>query len=114
MALSVIQFFEFCSFAPPLFQSVLQGVFNMSIDNQTQVKSMLEDFEKSEKLISSIQLRDDRIFIWENLSGFSGTDRLAIVNEYLEQWQQAADQEPVSFRKDNKGRFAANTWLRER
>jgi len=86
----------------------------MSIDNQSQVKSILEAFEKSEELIRSIQLRDDRIFIRKCLSNVSGAERLALVNEYLEQWQQAADAEPISFKKENKGRFAANTWLRTR
>jgi len=50
----------------------------MSIDNQSQVKSILEAFEKSEELIRSIQLRDDRIFIRKCLSNVSGAERLEL------------------------------------
>lgn len=38
--------------------------------------------------------------------------RLETLNQYLALWQQAAEQEPVGHKKQNAGRFAANTWLR--
>ncbi len=85
----------------------------MSIDNQSQVKS-LDNFGKSEMLISAIQLRDDRAFIRECLSMVTGNEYLALVNEYLEQWRKAAEAEPVEHKKENASRFAANTWLRIR
>ena len=75
---------------------------------------MLEIFQESEELISSIQLRDDRQFIRECLATVSAPDRLALVNEYLEQWQQGWDAEPDPIKSDNAGRYRANVWLRER
>jgi len=70
--------------------------------------------KESESLICSLKLRDDRSYVRQFLLGVYGSKRLAIVNEYLNQWQQAADAEPSEIKKQNAGRFKANTWLRER
>ena len=43
----------------------------------------------------------------------NGTKRLDIVNKYLEQWQQGNSAEPISIKKDDAGRYKANTWLRK-
>lgn len=40
------------------------------------------------------------------------TARHAAVREYVAIWLRAAEAEPLPHRKDNRGRFAANTWLR--
>ena len=87
---------------------------NGSVNALTPDESMLEIFQESEELISSIQLRDDRQFIRECLATVSAPDRLALVNEYLEQWQQGWDAEPDPIKSDNAGRYRANVWLRER
>ena len=36
----------------------------------------------------------------------------AAVREYVERWQAAMDAEPADQKKQNRGRFAANDWLR--
>lgn len=38
--------------------------------------------------------------------------RRAVVNEYQRRWLEAAAREPQSYRKQNRGRLVANTWLR--
>lgn len=35
------------------------------------------------------------------------------LSEYIDRWHNAMDEEPVKHKKQNKGRFAANTWLRK-
>ena len=55
-------------------------------------------------------LADDREFIRERIR--RRPDAAALLARYLIVWRAGADGEPVSFRKSNKGRFAANTWLR--
>ena len=55
-------------------------------------------------------LDDDREFIRERISG--RPDAAALLARYLIVWRAAADGEPVSFRKSNRGRYAANIWLR--
>ena len=110
-----IRFVGFSGFHPPPHPITLfQEIFKVSIDNQSQIESMLEIFQESEELISSIQLRDDRQFIRECLATVSAPDRLALVNEYLEQWQQGWDAEPDPIKSDNAGLYRANTWLRTR
>lgn len=42
-----------------------------------------------------------------------GRHREALLTEYARRWREAADTEPVGFRKANAGRRAANAWLRE-
>lgn len=68
--------------------------------------------QKAERLVSSLALHDDRVFVHQCLIGVYGAKRLDIVNKYLEQWQQGSDTEPINIKKDNAGRHQANTWLR--
>lgn len=42
-----------------------------------------------------------------------GPEHNVAVREYVERWQAARDAEPAEQKKQNRGRFAANTWLRE-
>lgn len=70
--------------------------------------------EKAERLIDSIQFRDDRVFVRQQLIGAYGSDRLAMVQEYLRHWQVGSNSEPAPHKKDNVGRYRANTWLREK
>mgnify|MGYP003677197110 FL=1 len=52
-------------------------------------------------------LREDMEFLFSTLM------RNRAIRQYITLWVQAIDCEPVSHRKANRGRFAANTWLRE-
>ena len=56
-------------------------------------------------------LRDDWQFIDRRTAGRH--DRETLLWEYLARWRAAANAEPVDFRRANRGRFAANSWLRE-
>lgn len=56
-------------------------------------------------------LREDLEHIERRTRGRRDHDSLLV--EYARRWKQAADAEPVEIRKANKGRFAANSWLRE-
>ena len=69
--------------------------------------------QKAENFVSSLKLREDRIFVHRCLIGIYGTERLDVVNKYLEQWQQGSDGEPVTVKKSNAGRYQANSWLRK-
>lgn len=41
-----------------------------------------------------------------------GKRNAELLAAYVQHWHLAADAEPVAHRKANKGRYAANTWLR--
>ncbi|MBD2786434.1 hypothetical protein ID858_17270 [Xenorhabdus sp. DI] len=57
--------------------------------------------------------RDDTQFIQEMLGRLKPSTRARITAEYSEAYQAAWDNEPVSYRKDNAARRAANIRLRE-
>tara|TARA_R110000772_G_scaffold48719_1_gene111167 strand:- start:2896 stop:3387 length:492 start_codon:yes stop_codon:yes gene_type:complete len=44
----------------------------------------------------------------------STTARNQALRDYVHYWREAMDTEPARHRKQNRGRFAANTWLRSR
>ena len=73
----------------------------------------LTDQELAEHLVGSLKSHDDRVHLHKGLIGAYGASRLSIVNEYLDQWKQGCDAEPVSYKKDNAGRYRANVWLRQ-
>jgi hypothetical protein len=54
-------------------------------------------------------LAEDWVFLRERIRG--RRDAAALLARYAVRWRAAADVEPVSFRKANRGRFAANSWL---
>lgn len=56
-------------------------------------------------------LPDDLTFLRNRLPGDTN-GRNVSVREYIRRWHEAMDAEPVNYRKDNAGRYAANTWLR--
>jgi hypothetical protein len=70
--------------------------------------------QKAERLVSSLELHDDRVFVHQCLVGIYGTKRLDIVNEYLHQWRLGVEAEPVAIKQDNAGRHRANVWIREK
>jgi hypothetical protein len=85
-------------------------------DQLKQYKSEIVSYlnqQEAERLVSSLELHDDRVFIHQCLIGIYGTNRLDTVNKYLEQWQQGSSAEPINIKKDNAGRNRANTWLRK-
>ena len=81
-------------------------------NSKSEIVSHLNQL-KAENLVNSLKLRDDRVFVHQSLIGIYGTKRLNIVNKYIEQWQQGSNAEPVDIKKDNAGRYQANTWLRK-
>ena len=71
------------------------------------------DHEMAEQLINSLELHDDRVFVRQCLIGIYGSDRLAVVQEYFNQWYVGSSSEPISHKKENAGRYRANVWIRE-
>ncbi len=72
------------------------------------------DHEMAEQLINSLELHDDRVFVRQCLIGIYGSDRLAVVQEYFNQWYVGSSSEPISQKKENAGRYRANVWIREK
>ena len=70
------------------------------------------DHELAEHKISQLKLRDDRTFLRQQLLGVYGEARLEVVNKYFIEWLKGMDAEPVEIKKENAGRYRANTWLR--
>lgn len=93
----------------PFVASDLKGIQKITPDAPKKPT----DQEKAESLIDCLRLRDDRNFVRQCLSGIYGSERLALVNEYLEQWQQGSNDQPDPVKSDNAGRYRANVWLRE-
>lgn len=58
-------------------------------------------------------LREDRAYIERQLARLPDRDRHGLLMEYRSRWLVAADADPSEVRRDNAGRHAANTWIRE-
>ena len=58
-------------------------------------------------------LREDLAFLCWHLPKDTASHNRAI-DQYIAIWRDAADSESLGHKKANQGRFAANTWLRER
>jgi hypothetical protein len=57
-------------------------------------------------------LRDDITFLRSRMSSVPIKEqRTVILRRYVQEWCEGMDNESVSFKKQNKGRFKANTWL---
>ena len=56
-------------------------------------------------------LHDDWVFVNARTTG--RPNRQGVLAEYARRWREASDKEPAPHKKDNQGRFAANSWLRE-
>ncbi len=65
------------------------------------------------EIIQRMPLRDDRKYVTEQLNQYPTECRAGILKGYLREWKEARDSEPVSYRKQNAGRYRANKWLRE-
>jgi len=60
-----------------------------------------------------ITLPDDIGFIVKHLQHASNRDRLAMVRQWHSEFAKGWQAEPSGIKKDNAGRFRANSWLRE-
>ena len=58
-------------------------------------------------------LAEDLTFLRKRLP-VATQDRNAAVREYVRRWYEGMGAEPAEYRKDNAGRWAANSWLRSR
>jgi hypothetical protein len=72
------------------------------------------DEEIANREISKLKLRGDRDFVSRVLKSVHGKKRLEIVEQYFTERQAGMDAEPVEQKKENAGRFRANTWLLNR
>jgi len=72
------------------------------------------DHELAEHQINGLRLRDDRVFVHQRLLGIYGKKRLELVNQYFDEWRKGSEAQPEGHRKENAGRYRANTWLRDR
>ena len=64
--------------------------------------------------ICRISLPDDVGFIVRRLRHASNQTRLAVVRRWHSEFAKAWQAEPAMVKKDNAGRFRANSWLREK
>lgn len=67
----------------------------------------------ADQIIGKLKLKDDVKYVRHELSRFNYYQHDAIMNEYMDQWRQGVNDEPIEHRKQNKGRVRANNWLRE-
>ena len=68
----------------------------------------------SETLLDALPLlAGDRDFVNVRLVGKTKAERQTLLEGYHHAWQIAEKAETISYKKSNRGRHAANTWLRE-
>lgn len=59
-------------------------------------------------------LYEDMVFVDSYLERLMPKDATDVLRHYEEVWIKATEDEPNVIRKENAGRFAANTWIRTR
>ncbi len=64
-----------------------------------------------DEVISKMKLKEDREFIREQLNRHPTNARHCIFGNYLEQWRIGRDAEPIPYKKQNAGRYQANSWI---
>jgi hypothetical protein len=74
---------------------------------------LLHKFKNYTRSINIQLLRDDFLFIDRVLGKFPENYQRAALRKYCMVWQEGMTDEPVDFRKQNKGRYRANCFLRE-
>ena len=74
-------------------------------------EALLGDEEIVNREIGRLKLRDDRIFVRNQLNRIPGKKRLIVLKQYFEEWQKGMDAQPNEIKKENAGRYQANTWL---
>jgi hypothetical protein len=72
---------------------------------------LLGDEEIINRKIGRLKLRDDRNFVRDKLKNIPTKERLVVVNQYFNEWQKGMDAQPDEIKKENAGRYQANTWL---
>ena len=75
-----------------------------------QSTDIFEAFFEQAKQAGIELLPDDKR--WLRSLGYSQINRL-LLSEYIARWLDTMDQEEATFKKQNKGRWAANTYIRE-
>ncbi len=93
--------------------STTGDIKNIQASNE-QDSVPLTDHDLAEHQINGLRLRDDRVFVHQKLIGIYGKERLELVNLYFDEWRKGSDAQPQGHRKENAGRYRANTWLRNR
>ena len=68
----------------------------------------------SVELLFEIHDTDDRVWVVQQVNCLTGKKRLHILQQYLAEKQKGRDSEPNVIKRENAGRFRANTWLREK
>lgn len=94
------------------FGSVLHAHFGENSHLQAANESDPEAKAIADPLDGLELLPDDRRWIEGLLIFKTEAQRLALLQEYRQQWEQAYELEKKEHAKTNRGRFAANTWLR--
>ena len=89
--------------------------YQLLVQNRDNIVSQLniEMNEQADVIINRLKMFDDRVDVVRKLHGIFGYQRLAIVTDYLLEWQQGSGAEANEIKKDNAGRYRANVWLRE-
>ena len=93
--------------------STSRDIENIHASNE-QDSIPFTDHELAEHKINGLRLRDDRVFVHQKLIGIYGKKRLDLVNQYFDEWRKGSEAQSGGHRKDNAGRYRANTWLRDR
>lgn len=58
-------------------------------------------------------LADDIAWLTAKLTFIPRAKRHVLLLEYHDRWTKSAALEPIEYKKENAGRFAANSWIRE-
>ena len=69
------------------------------------------DVAKVETLVNRFNMKEDKIFIFEQLRRFPTTQWMSLMKEYISHGIAARDEEPNDNKKENAARYRANIWL---
>ncbi|MGO3295292.1 MAG: hypothetical protein ACTILN_06430 [Marinobacter sp.] len=85
----------------------------MQAHRQQIIEALTAPLIPDDPLEGLVLLKGDRDFIESMLARYRNRNRHTILMGYREHWLAAASSpELLEHQRDNKGRFAANTWLR--
>ncbi|HAT9261850.1 TPA: hypothetical protein JBC17_11255 [Legionella pneumophila subsp. pneumophila] len=74
---------------------------------------MLDGFFSNAAGLNIDLLPDDKRWLKAVCYGINSPTLASFLNEYIDRWLNAIDREPVTYKKQNAGRRAANIWLQE-
>ncbi len=92
----------------PTYPSVLKNHF-INADNSERLDP-LEVLQEDKEIDF---LHDDLLYLKKLLAGMLFSNRSRLLAEYRQLWVDVMANEPLVHQRQNKGRFAANTWVRE-